>query len=368
LHNMAETLHNRRTPATGTSALVEGAVFQEHDPYIQPSQTGAATTRGVVRSGPKREGHAARAARLKSTDIQKANQVFARKLSDMKREPPSQFHAPNGYKSLRGARPQGKQRSAAMPGREISKPQVEWPAPPDESRLINREMEQREIQQENRRLASKLEDRYKVRNDSFVTANKLGKGIDMREKWEGRTDIYRGAAGRGNGSTRMRGSGRREAATARHASAGGSGVPKTLGVAQCSGCGKKGYFGAGGKKLQPCEHCGSVWYCSDTCAKVDWPHHKQMCKYKSNGEKHGSWMSAPAPEDCWVTNAAMAKGRKLLAEKTKRYPDGDATRRIQHEMQRVALADAEKQAVRRDVERRAYFGMDGPRPCSLPDS
>lgn len=54
-----------------------------------------------------------------------------------------------------------------------------------------------------------------------------------------------------------------------------------------------------------------VWYCSDTCAKIDWQHHKQMCKYKAGGEKKGSWVPAPAPEDCWVTNAAMAKGEGL---------------------------------------------------------
>lgn len=43
----------------------------------------------------------------------------------------------------------------------------------DETELVNRGARQREIEQENVRIAAKLDDRYKRRKDSFVTANQV---------------------------------------------------------------------------------------------------------------------------------------------------------------------------------------------------
>eukprot|EP00951_Prasinocladus_malaysianus_P030824 scaffold292503_cov48-Prasinocladus_malaysianus.AAC.3 len=56
-------------------------------------------------------------------------------------------------------------------------------------------------------------------------------------------------------------------------------------------------------------------------------------------------------------------GRQLLAQKTRKYKDGNATRQIRQEMERITLHEAEKAAVRKEIEMRANYGMDGPRPC-----
>lgn len=55
-----------------------------------------------------------------------------------------------------------------------------------------------------------------------------------------------------------------------------------------------------------------VWYCSDTCAKVDWQHHKKMCKYVSGGQGAGTWSATTPAEDCWISNAAMRRGEARL--------------------------------------------------------
>mmetsp|Transcript_15522 Transcript_15522/g.38804 ORF Transcript_15522/g.38804 Transcript_15522/m.38804 type:complete len:367 (-) Transcript_15522:143-1243(-) len=346
--------------------------WEELDPYTEPvlpsssspirSATAAATTRSTTAAGRKKktEGTAVKNARLKAAEIERVNRIMGKKLQEIKREPPSAFHAPNSYKSMRGGRNPGMQRTTMMQGRTASKPQQEWPPVPDETELVNRGARQREIEQENVRIAAKLDDRYKRRKDSFVTANQLGKGVDLRGAWQERTAIYRG-------SPSKRGARASAASTKRPPAAADTGVPKSLGVALCSGCGKKSYYGADGKRLRPCEHCASVWYCSDTCAKVDWQHHKKMCKYVSGGQGAGTWSATTPAEDCWISNAAMRRGRELLAEKTKRYPGGDATRHIRHEMQAISLADAEREAQAHEVNRRAYYGMDGPRPCLRED-
>lgn len=82
-----------------------------------------------------------------------------------------------------------------------------------------------------------------------------------------------------------------------------------------------------------------------------------------------AWTSKALPRGEGTDGAGRAwcpwrcAGRELLAEKTKRYPGGDATRHIRHEMQAISLADAEREAQAHEVNRRAYYGMDGPRPC-----
>lgn len=68
--------------------------------------------------------------------------------------------------------------------------------------------------------------------------------------------------------------------------AGGTGVPKTLGLALCTTCGARAYSrpaqtkkGNAAKstrsdaqtkstpvRLSPCARCGEVWYCSEVCA------------------------------------------------------------------------------------------------------
>lgn len=59
----------------------------------------------------------------------------------------------------------------------VSAPLLPWiikgvfMGPADETKLVNREAQRREIDQENERIARKLEERYKSRKDSFVVAN-----------------------------------------------------------------------------------------------------------------------------------------------------------------------------------------------------
>jgi hypothetical protein len=46
-------------------------------------------------------------------------------------------------------------------------------------------------------------------------------------------------------------------------------------LVRCANCKKKE---KSQKEFQKCSGCNSVYYCSKTCQKADWPHHKNICK------------------------------------------------------------------------------------------
>lgn len=90
---------------------------------------------------------------------------------------------------------------------------------------------------------------------------------------------------------------------------GQKGVPKTLGLACCRGCGNKSFFLGDGKPVFPCPKCSQAYYCSKACFEVDWVQHRMTC---TGGGKVGqSWnpYGGQAEADFWVTNGAMAEAR-----------------------------------------------------------
>ncbi len=116
-------------------------------------------------------------------------------------------------------------------------------------------------------------------------------------------------------------------------------VPKTLGLAKCSGCGARGFHRADGVHLEPCRHCKQVgvraprrarrhvtrvraaaqqpgaqpgvaacwllqvWYCSEVCAKADWLSHKALCKWQTTG--HWEPFGRKAEQEHWVVSACV---------------------------------------------------------------
>uniref|UniRef100_A0A383VME7 MYND-type domain-containing protein n=1 Tax=Tetradesmus obliquus TaxID=3088 RepID=A0A383VME7_TETOB len=284
-------------------------------------------------------------------------------------------------------------------------------------------------------MAKKLGELYAVRKDSFVLKNHLGKGVDCNKRWQQRTGIYsssfsnaglRSSSGSGirpctapavgNRSSGVRSS------SSRPTSAGGStGVPKTLGVAMCAGCGCRSFFNADGAQLQPCPGCGQAFYCSDACREFDYPSHKAECRFRSTGRWHAAGIRPS--EDCWVMNPAMTAARRLLQQQHKHLssstcsrpgtahaasaqrnepgknssnkvrrcrsaqpgsrnrlcaegftgqPSGcyqqeeaehDWQRQLQQQLEAVRLQEQREVAAQQQVELRASQGLDGPRPC-----
>jgi len=146
-------------------------------------------------------------------------------------------------------------------------------------------------------------------------------------------------------------------------------VPKSLGLAQCAGCGVRSFYMAGGVRLSPCARgCNQVFYCSETCARVDWPMHGPYCKWVTNGQ----WMQpgCRTSQQLWVANASLAAGRALLKKKAwsarsreslaRELDDEEQFEKVVQAARAREIAAEKKQA---HVEYLAYHGMDGPRPC-----
>ncbi|MEW5315390.1 MAG: hypothetical protein WDW38_006823 [Sanguina aurantia] len=141
-------------------------------------------------------------------------------------------------------------------------------------------------------------------------------------------------------------------------------VPKSLGMASCSGCAVKCFYNADGRKLSRCRMCKQAWYCSETCAKSDWQGHRGLCKLNSNG----FWSAfGPRPnEEYWVTNSAQAGVRRALQH---RQPTDDPETEVeaQHHIQMAYRAARSTEVAaeqrQRHVEQLSLEGLDGPRPC-----
>eukprot|EP00877_Chromochloris_zofingiensis_P014270 jgi/Chrzof1/9097/Cz03g35280.t1 len=195
---------------------------------------------------------------------------------------------------------------------------VKWPSPPKTKGEVLRCRKDREIDRNNKKLAKKLAQRCGPRHDSFMVKSGLGKGINCTAVWQLRTGLYTGDTSQAahsmapdrhglaaNSQSPGQGVGRQPS---RPKSS--QGVPKSLGMACCSGCGKKSFYNADGVCLTPCRQCQQVYYCSELCARLDYPSHKHICKYATTGH----WTPAgtrPAGE-YWVQNPSWAVARKLL--------------------------------------------------------
>eukprot|EP00983_Pelagomonas_calceolata_P109655 1159579-Pelagomonas_calceolata.AAC.7 len=72
-----------------------------------------------------------------------------------------------------------------------------------------------------------------------------------------------------------------------------------------------------------------VFYCSETCARVDWPMHGPYCKWVTNGQ----WMQpgCRTSQQLWVANGALSQVGGRMA--------GMRYRSIRHGSQMVRLGD-----------------------------
>lgn len=276
-----------------------------------------------------------------------ANSVLARKLLDIRREPPSAFHAPNMYKSLscgtvRKACAKGRAPSAMTCTQHCS-PSSAWPPAANETVHQLQTRASKKVMAENANLHKKLNETYNKRKDSFLCENGIGTGFDCRQRWARRTALYVPGSAAGKGSD--------------------NGVPRTLAVALCSGCGRKAFRNADGKHLTPCVKCGKAWYCSQACAEFDWEAHRNICHYNTTGQ----WMAAGTRPSgfYWVMNGAEAEARRLLGkgEKQAAAAGGEPRADIQRVLHQQRLRELVAEEAQKLVEKRAEQGLDGPRPC-----
>ncbi|KAF6265344.1 hypothetical protein COO60DRAFT_1040728 [Scenedesmus sp. NREL 46B-D3] len=286
-------------------------------------------------------------------------------------------------------------------------------------------------------MARKLSELYGIRKDSFVVQNNLGKGLDCNERWQQRTGIYSsccsvpqlrsGSGLRGRPSTAppagsrtsgLRNSNRPTSASGStdsgsSSSCSSTGVPKTLAVALCAGCGCRSFFNADGAQLKPCPGCGHAFYCSDACRQTDYASHKAECRFHTTGRWHAAGIRPSG--DCWVMNRAMTAAQRLLQQQHKQRSscsrprnaatrprhapeqpsshqvrcrsaqpgsihhrqqqaackgwDGDQARectwqqQLQQQLASVRLQGQQEALAQQQVELRASRGLDGPRPC-----
>ncbi|GIL89137.1 hypothetical protein Vretimale_16175 [Volvox reticuliferus] len=233
------------------------------------------------------------------------NAVMAKKLLDVRREPPASFHAPRGYQSVRG----GQRRRQERAGKAQSDmadtlhyvPPTPWPPTEPAHQTVRQSKAQREIDIANGHMASKLRETYRHHGDSLLEKHKLGRGFDCNDRWAQRTAIYDNDAAKVTAAINR---------GVRVLDVEQVSVPKSLGIAHCSGCGARCFYAADGVKLMRCRACKAAWYCSEACAKLDFQSHKAICKYTTTG--HWTPGGIRPAEDCWVSNAAMAEIRNDL--------------------------------------------------------
>ncbi|GLI59664.1 hypothetical protein VaNZ11_001601 [Volvox africanus] len=233
------------------------------------------------------------------------NSVMAKKLLDIKREPPANFHAPRGYQSMRGGQGMRQERGGKaqsdMPDTQHYVAPTPWPPTAPAHQIVRQSKAKHEIDTANGYMAAKLRETYRHHGDSLMEQHKLGRGFDCNDRWAQRTALYDTDAAK---LTAAIGGGLRVLDLEQ------ASVPKSLGVAHCSGCGARCFYAADGVKLMRCRSCRAAWYCSEACAKLDFQSHKAICKYTTTGH-WGPGGIRPA-EDCWVANAAMAEIRNDL--------------------------------------------------------
>jgi hypothetical protein len=87
--------------------------------------------------------------------IEKRNAQISRALEGVRNEPPSTWHAPRGYQSLKGPSMQQGKKKGTMPGTQHYVDVPAWP--PSSAPHSLRDKEQREISIENERMKKKLQ-------------------------------------------------------------------------------------------------------------------------------------------------------------------------------------------------------------------
>ena len=252
-----------------------------------------------------------------------------------------------------------------------------------------RTREQRVIARENLGMQKRISEVYRSRNLTVHGQHpELGPTIDLNDRWNMRNSVYqppsRPSTSRPGTSitavlsdsapleSRTRPSSAPRGGNSRTfvlSSAAGDSVPKTLAVASCAGCGSRAFRKADGPGLFPCHQCARVYYCSETCAKVDSQSHSNICKYYTTG--NWSPYGKRPEEDYWVNNSAMAKTRKELKGRKSLNQPMSYEQELDEADRIAALARAERAkekaalAKQADIEWRASMGMDGPRPCMM---
>ncbi|KAG1660125.1 hypothetical protein FOA52_003785 [Chlamydomonas sp. UWO 241] len=313
---------------------------------------------------------------------------MASKLEGITREAPANFHAPQGYKSLKNgpALAKGHKPSSVMPGTAHHVAPARLAGPVGQRKDGRQVLTDKVLNRENERIKTRFNEIYSSTRPSIAPRNIGPAAVDCTERWQRRTSLYTppagpstsGGAGAGTGRGGKRGTAPRAQTAPGNPGAVGGGshrrppsppprLPKTIAHARCAGCARSKFRGADGPPLIPCGKCGQVYYCSGTCAQVDAQSHKQVCAFYTNGV----WAAGGKrpEEDYWVNNGAMAAARKEL--RARMAGGGPMSEEeafdVRDHIAAVEAAEKAKErqarATQKHIEYLADNGMDGPRPC-----
>jgi len=283
----------------------------------------------------------ARQRSFRAIQVERDNTHIQRRLNELRREPASRFHAPDGELSLRPKsqrtygpraaprrRPEwddgggrssstglrdGERRKTRNPssGQAGGKTQTKerrarhWP-PPRFPRGVY--AENMEVMRQNASLQRRLVNQYRASRDSQLVREGKGRPVDGLALWAKRLAVYDPHPP--NRSART---------TDAKGKCVSTGVPKTLTVARCSATGLLTYFGADGHKLREHPDCPGLYYCEkwyDEFAAMDATMQRAVIDYaiecRSKRPKERSWQPARAPGESWVVNGHMKLSLVLM--------------------------------------------------------
>ena len=222
----------------------------------------------------------------------------------------------------------------------VPRPASSGAAPKSERYLARLKRGGIQIAQQNRKLEKAL---AKIYCSKARLAEHGVKTLDTRERWSKRTSIYDvdapaaaavGASSSANKNGRLHAPIRDE-----------TGVPKSLGVVKCGGCGSASFFGGDGHKVSRASRPNmddgcTAFYCNAVCQAVDWElNHENMAKQTNLGGRSG--MKPTRKANYWVQSGASVKARKMLRDAVDRgkTPDLEA---ILHEIKVQRLIGAKE--------------------------
>ena len=276
----------------------------------------------------------ARQRSFRAIQVERDNTHIQRRLNELRREPASRFHAPDGELSLvpksqrtygpraaprrrpewddgggrssstslrdGGRRKNHQNPSSPAGGKTQTKERRarHWP-PPRFPRGVY--AENTEVMRQNASLQRRLVNQYRASRDSQLVREGKGRPVDGLALWAKRLAVYDPHPPN-----------RARTTDARTGKCVSTGVPKTLTVARCSATGLLTYFGADGHRLREHPDCPGLYYCEkwfDEFAEMDATMQRAVIDYaiecRSKRPKERSWQPARAPGESWVVNRHM---------------------------------------------------------------
>lgn len=362
-----------------------------------------------------------------ASEVERCNVFIKSRLEALRKEPPSTFHAPDGTKSLKPKHKRGpsgprskdrvkptwddgtsrpslstSQNISAELRKKIANSQPDAKLPdgprtwPIKLNVVTHPtpFEQHEKNIVNKNLQRRIADQHKFNRKSPWIEDGIGRRVDGISMWAKRLAIYDpvnddGSVVNGGKNGMKRGGGKKgiDPSTGKCVS---TGVPKTLGVARCSGSGVLSYFNADGHKLKETDVKG-LFYCKkwyDDFKSLDAKMQRQIVHWHASRTKvkvcdpgftggqtkEGvEWRPVRPQGESWTANEHMGLALRLM----QRVAKGDTEltmetvkEKVQACKEKEKSTDSMKRQKQKDIddgaafERQAVFGLgvDGEKP------